>query len=176
MRETDVLPERKLHRLQHYDYSQTGYYFITICTFQRRNLLSRVGNAVPGVPLPVIPTEIGQIVLTAWDKMDLIEPHIRTDAFCLMPNHVHGIIRFDSPIAEAVSERRGRRSLPDIVRAFKSATTREFNRISPASMKNKLWQSSYYDEIVRSDTHLDYVRSYIACNAEKWSDDEYYTP
>ena len=33
-----VLPKRKSHHLQGYDYSQNGAYFITICTHQRRML------------------------------------------------------------------------------------------------------------------------------------------
>ena len=33
-----VLPKRKSHHLQSYDYSQNGAYFITICTHQRRML------------------------------------------------------------------------------------------------------------------------------------------
>ena len=36
------LPERKLHRLKDWDYSQPGYYFITICTQNRRCLLSTI--------------------------------------------------------------------------------------------------------------------------------------
>ena len=157
-------PERKLHRLKNYDYGQNSYYFITICTDQRRNLLCTVGNAVPGVPIPVIPTEIGKIVLAAWEKMGQIEPYIHTDAFCLMPNHIHGIVVIDAPEHDETAERRGRRSLPELVRAFKSVTTREFNRIVPTSEKNMLWQGSYYDEVIRNNSHLDFVRQYIDSN------------
>ena len=102
----EPLPQRKQPRLQGYDYGQNGYYFITICTHDRANLLCTVGNAV---------------------------------------------------------------------RAFKSATTREYNRIVPTDRKNKLWQGSYYDEIIRNDAHLDAVRAYIDGNAARWSEDEYYT-
>ncbi len=37
-----TLPCRKLHRLKSWDYSQTGYYFITICTKDKRKLLSNI--------------------------------------------------------------------------------------------------------------------------------------
>ena len=100
------LPRRKLPRLRGYDYSQNGYYFITICTHDRKDLLCTVGNAV---------------------------------------------------------------------RAFKSATTRAYNRIAAAGEKNMLWQSSYYDEIIRNASHLDAVRSYIDGNPARWAEDEYYT-
>ena len=36
------LPERKHPRLKEYDYSQDGAYFVTICTHQRKNLLSNI--------------------------------------------------------------------------------------------------------------------------------------
>lgn len=36
------LPKRKHPRLDHYDYSTAGAYFITICTQSRRCLLSRI--------------------------------------------------------------------------------------------------------------------------------------
>ncbi len=171
----DSFSQRKLPRLQGYDYGQDGYYFVTICTHDRANLLCTVGNAVPGVPIPVIPTDIGKIVLSAWERMATVDPYIFTDAFCLMPNHIHGIIVIDYPLPGDSTERRGRRSLPELVRAFKSATTREYNRIVPTDRKNKLWQGSYYDEIIRNDAHLDAVRAYIDGNAARWSEDEYYT-
>ena len=172
----DAFPQRKLHRLQNYDYSQNGCYFITICTFQRRNLLCTAGNAVPGVPPSVNPTEIGKIVLAAWDRMSEINPCVSTDSFCLMPNHIHGIVVINDRELVETAERRGRRSLPDIVRAFKSATTREFNRLVDPARKNALWQGSYYDEVIRNDSHLTAVRQYIAGNAARWTEDEYYTP
>ena len=170
----EELPKRKLHRLQQYDYSQNGYYFITICTHHRKPLLCTVGNAVLGVPPSVKPTSIGEAVLSAWMHMSEIDPYIRTDAFCLMPNHIHGIIVIDAP-KEETAERRGRRSLPDLVRAFKSVTTREYKRMFGVTEQDALWQSSYYDEIIRNDAHLAAVQSYIDGNPSKWTEDEYYT-
>ena len=167
-------PKRKLHRLQRYDYSQNGYYFVTICTDHRRNLLCTVGNAVPGVPLSVKPTAVGSMVMAAWERMSEVSPYVHTDAFCLMPNHIHGIIVIDAPEGET-PERRGRRSLPELVRAFKSTTTREYRRSLSISDQSSLWQGSYYDEVIRNDAHLDAIRAYIDSNPAKWSEDKYYT-
>lgn len=33
------LPKRKPNRLEDYNYSADGYYFITICTAERKNIL-----------------------------------------------------------------------------------------------------------------------------------------
>jgi len=169
-------PQRKLHRLQGYDYGQNGAYFVTICTRDKKPILCHVGNAVPGVPPAVTPTAVGEIVLAAWENMNRIDPDVRTDAFCLMPNHIHGIIRIDRPREPSETERRGRRSLPEIVRGLKSVTTRAYNRLVPESEKNRLWQSSYYDVVIRSEAHYLAVWDYIAGNAARWTEDEYYTP
>ena len=167
-------PIRKLHRLKGYDYSQNGAYFVTICTKNRAPLLCRVGNAVLGVPPPVIPSPIGTLVLAAWEKLGRLDPGIRTDAFCLMPNHIHGIIMLDEGSRASDAERRGRRSLPEIIRGFKSVTTCEYNRLVPPEKKNMLWQSSYYDTVLRSEAHYLAVRQYIDGNSARWTEDEYY--
>lgn len=176
------LPNRKLHRLPSWDYSQNGYYYITVCTHNRRNLLC-VGNAVPGVPNvsgnenQMVPTEIGKIVLEAWDKMSRIDSNIKTDYFCLMPNHIHGIIVIENqPFTENEEERRRRRSIHDLVRGFKSVTTREYNKIVSNNEKNLLWQSSFYDEIIKNEDMLYETRRYIDENPMKWQDDKLYMP
>lgn len=48
----DKLPKRKNVRLKNYDYSQAGYYFVTICTYGRKNILGdiNVGNCAIVVP------------------------------------------------------------------------------------------------------------------------------
>ncbi|WP_455530047.1 hypothetical protein [Ruminococcus sp.] len=48
--------DRKLNRLENYDYSSNGLYFITICTKDREKYLSdiiSVGNAALGVPYKI---------------------------------------------------------------------------------------------------------------------------
>ena len=166
MTEFKELPKRKLHRLKEYDYSQSGYYFITICTKDKKKLLSNVGNAVLGIPPKL--TEIGQMVQEAWDKMSQIDAYIRTDEFCIMPNHIHGII----VIENGITERRGRRSLQSLVTGFKSVTTRKYNGYT--GKNSSLWQSSYYDVVIKNEAQLYETRKYIMENPLKWTLDEYY--
>ena len=40
------LPKRKQMRLKDYDYSQNGYYFVTICTKNRKNIFGPYGNGI----------------------------------------------------------------------------------------------------------------------------------
>ena len=164
------LPVRKLHRLKEYDYSQNGYYYITICTEDRKKILSDVGNAVPGVPPKVVLTEIGRMVEECWEKMSQIDENIKTDAFCIMPNHIHGIIVIENK--DLSSERRGRRSLHSIVSGFKSVTTRKYKKITNNS--ESLWQSSFYDTIIKNETELYEIRKYIEYNHLKWNNDKYF--
>lgn len=160
---SDVLPKRKLHRLKSWDYSSNGYYFITICTKDKKNLLANVGNAVPGVPPELTP--IGKAIERAWNRINDVDSNFKTDYFRIMPNHIHGIIIIENQEADVSdAERRGRRSLPDIVRGFKSATTREYNKLVPEKDRNKLWQSSFYDEIIKNEQMLFEARKYIEFN------------
>ncbi len=112
----DKLPQRKLHRLKNHDYSSNGYYFVTICTHHRQHILCDIigdagdirnagnnRNAGDGVPyngVNVIPTEIGKMVIECWDKISTIDENIYTDFFCVMPDHIHGIIVINNQPAE----------------------------------------------------------------------------
>ena len=156
-------PTRKLHRLKCWDYSQVGYYHITICTHNKQNILCNIHQS--GLDVVAEPTHIGQMIVENWEKLADIYPNVQTDYFCLMPNHIHGII-----IIQNASDK----TLGDIVRGFKSVTTRAYNKMVPANEKNTLWQSSFYDEIIRDDQMLYDVRKYIFGNPSKWLEDDLY--
>ena len=59
-------PRKKPNRLPDYDYSQNGAYFITICTKDRKHLLSRiaVGTSIARPPAVQL-TRIGKLAETA---------------------------------------------------------------------------------------------------------------
>ena len=154
------LPQRKLHRLQTWDYSDPGYYYITICTNNKKKLLSRIQQN--GLEAHSVPTPIGKYVLDCWNKIPQIYPHVKLDYFCLMPNHLHGIVILEEKTT----------SLSEIIRAFKSVTTRFYNQSAKATDKNTLWQGSFYDEIIRNEEMLLEVRKYIYGNPSKWLEDD----
>ena len=73
------LPRRKHTRLQGFDYSKTGYYFITICVKYRKQILSSVGRDDPGVPLTAFPTGIPkQIVGACCSQRSALSPSYTT--------------------------------------------------------------------------------------------------
>ena len=155
-------PVRKLHRLQTWDYSAPGYYFVTICTKDRQCVLSEIDNGQP------LLTQIGAIAEKCLLRMEKAVPHVTVDYYCIMPNHIHGIIVIGPHPAEAA------RSLSDLIHGFKSTVTREVNRLVPPEMRNQLWQSSFYDEIIRNDAMLLETRRYIEDNPRQWAEDDLY--
>ncbi len=108
-----------------------------------------------------------------------------------MPNHIHGIIRIENqdPIdvpqhvygfetienSKRPRERRGRRSLPGLIKGFKSVTTRIFLRHYNSYELAALWQASYYDEVIRNEEHYTRVLDYIDQNPMRWADDKYFS-
>jgi hypothetical protein len=43
-------------------------------------------------------------------------------------------------------------------------------------LKKFMWQKSFYDHIIRSETELLHIQKYIRYNPLKWGEDEYYNP
>jgi REP element-mobilizing transposase RayT len=172
--------QRKPLRIKNYDYSQAGYYFVTICVQDRKKLLCEiVGNDAL-----VVPTPIGEKITNCWDNISILNENINTDLFCIMPNHIHGIVVIENEFENSeiekkygfeIAERRGRRSLQGIIKDFKSVTTRHFNKMVDESLKNTLWQKSYYEHVIRDERELQNIREYINNNPLKWELDKYYT-
>ena len=152
---------RQSIRLKGYDYTQTGAYFVTICTQDRECLF---GDVVDG---EIRLNNVGQMVYRIWNDLSVKYPDIETDEFVVMPNHVHGIIVLPvgAPLVGALSSgmtidnaknRAGTRPAPtlgDIVGVFKSITTHQYT--DGARQKDwppfnkKLWQRNYYEHIIR---------------------------
>jgi REP element-mobilizing transposase RayT len=161
---------RKTTRLSGYDYSQAGFYFVTICTDK---WICCLGEVVGG---EMVVSDIGKIVHIAWRQLPQHYPHVCLDEFVVMPNHIHGIIQ----LAESVSmPGRGgfgnpplqpRHGLPEIVRWFKTWSARDINRLR-GTQGTRFWQRSFYDHIIRGEDDLDNVRRYIRDNALKWEGD-----
>ena len=90
------LPKRKRNRLENWDYSSNGAYFITICTFQRETILGRVVGAIHESPASGIElTRIGKIVRDTVETLPQKFPEIRLEKYVVMPNHVHLLLLID---------------------------------------------------------------------------------
>ena len=148
-------------RLPGYDYSQPGAYFVTIVTYQREPLLGEIPDA------RVHLSRAGAIVLDTWKRLPQHYPTVELDEFCVMPNHVHGIII----LREGSTPVPPRHGLPEIVRAFKSFSAQRVNRLRH-SIGIPVWQRNYYEHIVRTEADLAKIRQYIRDNPLNWGSDE----
>lgn len=86
---------RRSIRLRGYDYRQPGWYFVTICTHGRQPWFGTVrGDGLQA-------NDAGRMIERWWAALSNKFPVVRTDAFVVMPDHVHGIIVITTPIVDA---------------------------------------------------------------------------
>ena len=201
----DHLPDRKPTRLSGYDYSQANYYYVTICTDQRKNVLGRVvGGGVldappfvgadahidPGNPPPVLrrgrcphrpASENRSGATRASDAY--IDPQVYLSPYGrIVERYIKTIPGIDKYVI-----------MPNhvhlIIRIdaakgpmWASAPTqslssriRSFKTLVSKEIGRSLWQRSYYDHVIRNEA--DYLRiwQYIDENPAKWTEDEYYS-
>jgi DNA-binding Lrp family transcriptional regulator/REP element-mobilizing transposase RayT len=160
---------RKSLRLSHYDYSQNGAYFITLCTHRRECLFGEIQDGV------MVPNDYGRIVIEEWYKSEAIRNEIELDEFVLMPNHIHGILLIDRRGDRLVAQGRTtgpiQKSLSSFIAGFKSSVTKEINalRDSPGT---PVWQRNYYEHIIRNEDDLSQTREYIVNNPMQWALDK----
>ena len=161
----NCLPRRKHPRLNHYDYSTAGAYYVTICTHNRRCLLSHiVGRGL--APAGTQYTAYGQI---AEEQLFLLEkryPSLKIDQYVIMPNHIHAILFLDE-LTGAIP----RPTITDVICAYKSLTTRECKKVRPIE---KLFQTSFYEHVIRGRDDYDEIAEYIINNPKQWELDKLY--
>ena len=85
------MEQRKQPRLVNYDYTAPGMYFVTICTENRRNLLSKVCRGDPCGRPPVALLPLGEIAEQVFEKVEKLYG-VEFDCHVIMPNHIHFIV------------------------------------------------------------------------------------
>ena len=152
-------------RLKNYDYGSEGAYYITICTYNRRCLLSQiVGRGL--APAEVRLTEYGCIIKKQLFLLENRFPNLKIDYYVIMPNHIHAIFVLGTP-----TEDDRRSTLMDAVCAFKSLSVRECKKIG---LSEKLFQTSFHDHVIRGKEDYDEIAEYIINNPLKWELDKLY--
>ena len=150
-----MLPKRKSTAIPHYDYSQPGAYFITLCVEKRRPILGKIDSS-PQVVL----SSIGKIVSDVWYSLPQRFPcldAISQSIFVVVPDHIHGILQITAGGASPSP------TLHQILGSFKSITTIETNRLL-GTPGQKHWQRSAYEHILRNQQDFDEAAGYIAEN------------
>ena len=160
-------PQRKRLRLPEYDYAQPGYYFITICTRERKQeALCSIEPAVGAIinrPPRISLTPLGRIVDETIRAIPDHYPGILVDQFIIMPDHVHLILSFRN-IGPDGRQIAAPTPLSKIIQQMK--------RIASKQAGVPLWQKGFYDHVIRNDVDLANVRQYIRNNPLKWIEDK----
>ncbi len=188
-----VVHHRRSIRLQGYDYSHAGAYFVTICAQGRLCLFGNVADGEMRL------NEAGRMVGEWYCELGNKFPDIQCDAYVCMPNHAHFIVVNGNPIGadlrvrpldgappgeyagppappgEPILGEHVGSPLRAVVQWFKTMTTNAYIR----GVKNdgwqtfpgKLWQRNYWEHIIRNEQELNRIREYICNNPAQWERD-----
>lgn len=163
MQNASVYPTRKPTRLQNYDYSQNGCYFVTVCVKNRKKLLSQIpvevkrkDDFVGANCVRPIPTQMGKLVETEIQHLGSIYPNVFVDAYILMPDHIHLLLLFDDFVC---GRTQFAPTLSRVIKQFKGKITKQIGF--------SIWQKGFYDRIIRNETEFLRAREYIEYNALK---------
>jgi REP element-mobilizing transposase RayT len=172
---------RRSIRLKHFDYSSRGAYFLTICVHNRSCLFGEVCDG------KVHLNERGKMIDETWRGLPRYLPGLTIDQSVVMPNHLHGIVWVGA--RPEGSEGRTQRSapteddspptsaptFPQVVQRFKTFTTNEYAKRVRTShwpaFSGRLWQTNYFEHIIRDDPSLESIRYYIENNPARWASD-----
>ncbi|MGI6428567.1 MAG: transposase [Syntrophomonadaceae bacterium] len=155
------LPKRKSNRLKHYDYSQNGAYFITVCVKDGRELLGKVVGGDDHSTPYVLLSEYGMVT----DKY--IRRITGINQYVIMPNHIHMIILIDSHENGTMWASSPTQPVPQLIKSLKTLISKEIGC--------SIFQRSYYDHVIRSEKDYEQICQYIDTNPLRWTEDEYYT-
>jgi putative transposase len=140
---------RQSLRLPKHNYAWTGAYFVTTCVEGREPLFET--------------PELRAILEDTWLALPERFPGITLDEFVIMPDHVHFIVLLDDSVENAPT-------LGDVMKAYKSLTTVAWLRhIKTAGLEcsGQIWQSRYFDRVIRDTQELEQIRQYIRDNPSK---------
>src|SRR3989338_4369760 len=157
-------------RRDNYDYSQNGFYFVTICTKNREIFFGNI------VDEDMELSELGLAANKFWLEIPRHFSFIKLDELIVMPNHVHGILQINNSVEtqnlvslhQQVGGYKNKfgpqsKNLSSVMRGFKIGVTKFVN-------DNNLifgWQSGFYDRIIRDEDELSRIRQYIIDNPLK---------
>lgn len=169
-----VLLNRKYIRLNNFDYSSDGMYFVTICTYDKQQIFGHIYRRGDPCGLPQIEySTLGQIAIKRLEQFD-IDNYMELDKSIDMPNHIHMIITIYSQNAD--SHKGCHYTVSEVVGRYKSLVAHDWLNICKEKNEKmgKVWQRSFYDHIIRNEREYLKIWEYIDSNTAKWVDDEYY--
>ncbi len=158
------LPNRKQNRLENFDYSQNGAYFVTICVKDRKELLSNVIVGTGVLDCPQIHLLNHGIIAEKYiNQLNDFYNDILVDKYVIMPDHIHLLLTILSgqsrtPVPTKLNNRNS------IIARFVST----FKRFCNKEYGENIWQPRYYDHIIRNRVDYNEAWEYIENNPIKW--------
>ena len=149
------MQDRKPNRLKDFDYSQNGAYFVTICTQDRKQILSQIVG--DGFPVPNLPGRIAEEFIC---KIPVKYPGVFVDNYMIMPDHIHLLIRTKGTGNPSPT-------LGAVVGWYKYQVTKQIN-LQMMSQGTRVFQRSYYDHVIRNQHDYHAAWEYIENNPKVW--------
>jgi len=157
-------------RLKSWDYSSSGFYYITICVLNHKHSFGFVDNQSVNL------NNLGNAASCFFLEIPEHFKNVSIANLIIMPNHIHGIIVINKE-EQIQGEKYNNRGLKGhkkgsfalIVSQYKAAVKR-------FAVKNNIdfnWQDGYYEHIIRNEKSMEKISEYISMNPLKWEIDEY---
>ena len=192
---------RKHIRLRNFDYSSQAWYYLTICTKNRKHSFGEIEDKQMHL------SAIGEQANLYWAEIANHFSHIELGEFIIMPDHIHGIIGIvDTPrssvgtrhvvtqreetitqlkenpivrtrhvVSQPQTNEFGKTiagSTSAIIGQFKSTLTRWSRK---NGHENFAWQGRFHDHIIRTDGAFQRISKYIKDNPANWHKDKFST-
>lgn len=176
------LEPEKLHpghhsmRIKEYDYSTPGFYFVTICTSERKCVLGTFHDG------HIELSELGETIRGCWLAIPRHFASVKLHEFVVMPNHLHGIVEIVAVGAQQAAPLLGMDlharnsacvkpgSLGAIIRSYKAAVTRQARK--ELGRHGDVWQRNYFERMLRDGKEIADTSRYIAENPMMWELDQ----
>ncbi|MDD6989530.1 transposase [Ruminococcus sp.] len=147
---------RKRIRLENYDYSSDGAYFVTVCVIRKDiSLWKNVAANCVRQNITHELSDIGKLVDNEIQKIETIYDSITVDKYCIMPDHIHMILFIDTKRRTQFAP-----TISRVIKQFKGAITKKLGF--------SIWQKSFNDEIIRNEKAYLEIWRYIDENPVKY--------
>jgi len=159
---------RKPTRLKNYNYSQNGYYFITICTHNKKCIFSNIVGSIH--ESTEIKLNSNGIIVDKYINQLNTRFSLNIYKYVIMPNHIHliGIID-ERSIRESTLQKRS--IISNAMGYLKMNSSRDIHKNGYAL---DVWQRSFHDHIIRGENDYLKIWNYIDTNPQKWKEDCFY--
>ena len=144
---------RKATRIPGYDYSRCNFYFITICTHEKKCIFGSPNNL----------NSWGMIANEHIRRIEEHYPSVKVNQYVIMPNHVHMIIEME--------DHANNPNVSMLVGLYKTGVTKQIRQECP---NIQVWQRSFHDHIIRNQHGYEKIWTYIRDNPKKWEMDCFY--